>query len=110
MAAVHPRAVRPFGLAEMQGRAARTAEALTPETARPRRRRTVVRLWLPLTPLFLLLAPFALVLALLGYLAPPRLRPDPLFAALSIGALLLALGGTEILVDTPDAYVRLKIL
>ncbi|HEV2532724.1 hypothetical protein [Phenylobacterium sp.] len=118
MSAAYPRAVSHFGLAAMQGRAARTrevttGEALSPETPRPpgvRRRRTVVRLWLPLTPLFLLLAPFALVLALVGYFVPPRLRPDPLIAAVSIGALLLALGGTEILVDTPDAYVRLKIL
>ena len=70
----------------------------------------MVRLWLPLTPLFLLLAPFALVLALFGYLVPPRFRPDPFIAAFSIGELLLALGGTEILVDTADAYVRLKIL
>ena len=30
--------------------------------------------------------------------------------ALSIGAVLLALGGTDILVDTADAHVRLKIL
>jgi peptidoglycan/LPS O-acetylase OafA/YrhL len=74
------------------------------------RRRTMVRLWLPLTPLFLLLAPFALLLAPLGYLAPPRLRPDPFFAVFAIGELLLALGGTDILVDTPDAYVRIKIL
>jgi hypothetical protein len=107
MVAVYPRAVRQFRLAAIQDRAATTGEALSPG---PRRRRTVVRLWLPLTPLFLLLAPFALLLALFGYLVPPRLRPDPFFAAFSIGAVLLALGGTEILVDTADAYVRLKIL
>jgi peptidoglycan/LPS O-acetylase OafA/YrhL len=73
-------------------------------------RRTVVRLWLPLTPLFLLLAPFALLLAPLGYFVPPRLRPDPFFAVFALGELLLALGGTDLLIDTPDAYVRIKIL
>ena len=40
-------------------------------------RRVVVRLWLPLTPLFLLLAPFALLLAPLLYLAPRRSAAGP---------------------------------
>jgi hypothetical protein len=72
--------------------------------------RTVVRLWLPLTPLFWLLAPFPLLLAPLGYLVPPKLRPDPFFLVFTLGELLLALGGTDILVDTTDAHVRLKII
>lgn len=73
-------------------------------------RRTVVRLWLPLTPLFWLLAPFVLAIAPLGYLVPARLRPDPFFAAFAVGELLLALSGTDILVDTADAHVRIRIL
>jgi hypothetical protein len=95
MNAAYPRAVTQFGLAA--------------QSARPRRR-TVVRLWLPLTPLLWLFAPFVLLLAPLGYLVPRRLRPDPFFAAFGLGELLLALGGTDILVDTPDAYVRIKVL
>ncbi|MFL5297121.1 MAG: hypothetical protein ACJ798_12140 [Phenylobacterium sp.] len=111
MTAAYPRAVRHFALAALQGRAANTDQVRPAEPPRPApRRRTVVRLWLPLTPLFLLLAPFALVLALFGYLVPPRWRPDPILAALAIGALLLALSGSDILVDTPDAHVRIKIL
>jgi hypothetical protein len=90
-------------------RAVRRVDRVGPADAAPRRR-TVVRLWLPLTPLFLLLAPFALLLAPLGYLVPPKLRPDPFFAVFALGELLLALGGTDLLIDTPDAYVRLKIL
>jgi len=73
-------------------------------------RRTVVRLWLPLTPILWLLAPVPLLLAPLGYLVPPRMRPDPFFLVFAMGELLLALRGTEVLVDTADAYVRLKIL
>ena len=118
MSAVYPRAVSRFGLAAMQSRAAPVKPApaggevypLRTGMTAPPRRRTVVRLWLPLTPLFVLLAPFALLLALLGYLVPPRWRPDPFFAAFAIGALLLALGGTDILIDTADAHVRIKIL
>ena len=91
--------------------------AAAPRSARsvaPSRRRehapTVVRLWLPLTPLFLLLAPFALILALPAYLVPRRFRPDPYAAAFAVGAVLLALGGTDIRVDAPRAHVRIKIL
>ena len=72
-------------------------------------RRRGVSLWLPLTPLFALLAPFALLLSLLGYLVPPRLRPDPVLAAIALGAVLLSLSGTDVDVDTPDARVRLRI-
>jgi len=78
------------------------------------RRRTVVRLWLPLTPLFLLLSPFALLLAVLAWpflgFAPPAVRANPFTAVLVLGRLLLSLGGTVVEVDTPGALVRLRIL
>ena len=48
-------------------------------------------------------------LSLLGYLVPPRLRPDPVQTALAIGAVLLSLGGTQVLVDCADAKVRIRI-
>jgi hypothetical protein len=108
-----PPAVRRFGYAAAEARASRARravrvapEAMPDATPRPTR----VRLWLPLTPLFILLAPFALTLSLLGYLVPPRLRPDPIQAALAIGAVLLSLGGTQVLVDCVDAKVRIHIL
>ena len=93
-----------------------------PRTPRSAEKRTVVKLWLPLTPLWLLLAPFALLLAPLLLLAP-QLLPDrqggravraaiavrPYRTAFALGAILLALSGTRVDVDTPDAVVRIRI-
>ena len=98
-------------------------------TGRPARRdhttgqrRTVVRLWLPLTPLWIILAPFALLLAPLLTLAPrllrnrPRARAvraslavRPYRTAFALGAVLIAMSGTVVDVDTPDALVRIRI-
>lgn len=124
-----PRAVRHFGLAAMEARAHRAGSAspprpvlapviptpvvpapIVPAPAPPVADRQVkVRLWLPLTPLFLLLAPFAFVLALPCYLIPPRRRPDPILTAFAAGRVLLALGGTFVNVETPGALVRIRI-
>jgi hypothetical protein len=109
-----------FGLAALEARAVRTRRALGPAASTPaparlrppaelQPRRVVVRLWLPLTPLFLLLAPFALLLAPLGYFAPRPYGDRPFAAVLGIGALLLSLGGTVVDVDTPEALVRIRI-
>lgn len=87
---------RPY--AAMQARAARAR-------ADPMR----VRLWLPLTPLFMLLSPFALLLALIAFL-PARLFGVNTFAvAWAVGGLLLSLGGTLVEVDAA-ATIRLKII
>ena len=85
-------------------------------------KRTVVRLWLPLTPLWIILAPFALLLAPLLLLAPPLMphRAEaravraamvvhPYRTAFAVGSALLALSGTSVDVDTPDALVRIRI-
>jgi hypothetical protein len=85
-------------------------------------KRTVVRLWLPLTPLWILLAPFALLLAPLLFLLPPLLpnRPGakamraalavrPFRTAFALGSVLLALSGTVVDVDTPNARVHIHI-
>jgi hypothetical protein len=114
-----PRAVSHFGLAALEARAARTRRAvkrmappmspLAPAQLQPPTRRVVVRLWLPLTPIFLLLAPFALLLAPLGYFAPRPYGERPFAAVLGVGALLLSLGGTVLDVDTRDAFVRIRI-
>jgi hypothetical protein len=71
--------------------------------------RTVVRLWLPLTPLWLVLSPFALLVAPLLMLAPQTRGIRPFRAVFAIGAMLLALSGTEVDVDTADALVRIRI-
>jgi hypothetical protein len=115
-----PRAVSHFGLAALEARAVRTRRAVaamapaqplarTQAPPQPKPRRVVVRLWLPLTPLFLLLAPFALLLAPLGYFAPRPYGDRPFAAVLGVGALLLSLGGTVVDVDTPEALVRIRI-
>src|SRR4051812_27336050 len=98
-----PRAVSHFGLAAMEARAAGSRRVVAPvPPARPLapawperpQRRTVVRLWLPMTPIFLLLSPFAILLSPLMYLAPPPYGYRPLATVLGIGALLMSLGGT----------------
>jgi hypothetical protein len=115
-----------FGLAALEARAARIRAAahamgsvpLGPFPQMPPgpgatpapRRRVAVRLWLPLTPLFLLLAPFALLLAPVIYVCtPPRYRTRPFATAFRIGAVLLSLSGTLVHVDTPDALVSIRI-
>jgi hypothetical protein len=72
-------------------------------------RRTVVRLWLPLTPLWLILSPFAILFAPLLLLAPQTRGIRPYRAAFAVGALLFALSGTVVDVETPDALVRIRI-
>ncbi len=113
-----PRAVSHFGLAAMEARAARSRRIAAPATpARPLapvwperpQRRTVVRLWLPMTAIFLLLSPFAILLSPLIYFAPPPYGYRPFATVMALGRLLLSLGGTVVDVDTPDALVRIKI-
>jgi hypothetical protein len=85
-------------------------------------KRTVVRLWLPLTPLWIILAPFALLLVPLLLLTPPLFpnRPGaralrasiaarPFRTAFRLGAVLIAMSGTSVDVDTRDALVRIRI-
>jgi hypothetical protein len=113
-----PRAIRHFGLANLEARAQRTARVMTqratpvrssPEPRGPRRR-VVIRLWLPLTLLFLLLAPFAFLLAPCIYcFTPPAYRTRPFAAVLGLGQVLLSLGGTVVDVDAPGARVSLRI-
>ena len=113
-----PRAVSHFGLAAMEARAARSARTVAPAApvrplapAWPERpqRRTVVRLWLPMTAIFLLLSPFAILLSPLIYFAPPPYGYRPFATVLGIGRLLLSLGGTVVDIDTADARVLIKI-
>ena len=99
-----PPAVRRFGDVIQEAR------AVDRPVARPVRPPTVIRLWLPLTALFLLLAPFALLLSPFLYFVPRPWRLSPLATVLAVGAFLLALGGTDVDVRTHDAIVRLKIV
>ena len=112
-----PRAVRHFGLAVLEVRERRAAPVAVREAppvildevpATPPRR-VVVRLWIPSTPIFLLLAPFALLLIPLLYLAPPLRRFNCAAAVFILGDTLLALSGTVVDVDTPEALVRIRL-
>jgi hypothetical protein len=114
-----PRAVRHFGLAAMEARAQRTGRTLAPprpsevrpaQIHQPPARRVVVRLWLPMTPVFLLLAPFVFLLAPAIYgFTPPRYRTPPFATALGLGRVLLSLSGALVHVDTPGALVSIRI-
>lgn len=68
-----------------------------------------IGLWLPLTPLFLLLAPLSLLT--LPIVAPLAWRwgANPLVVLAGIGSVLLSLGGTAIVIDGPRATVRILI-
>jgi hypothetical protein len=76
---------------------------------RASRGRTVVRLWLPLTPLFALLSPFALIAAPLLDLHPAGRRARPIRNLWALGTVLLSLSGTLIDIDTPRARVSIRI-
>ena len=69
-------------------------------------------LWLPLTPLFLALAPFALLFCPFVWIAIPRGQrpPNPYAAAIALGGMLVSLGGTVIEVNTRDARVFIRIV
>ncbi len=84
--------------------------ARRPAAAPEARRRMVIRLWLPLTLLWIILAPFALVAAPALTLAPATRRLPPLRAAWAVGRMLLAVSGTLIEIDAPPALVRIHIL
>ncbi len=117
-----PRAIRHFSLANVEARAQRTARAMTQRTAPPVRarpapptepapppRRVVIRLWLPMTAIFLLLAPFAILLSPLIYFAPPPYGLNPFATVMGVGRVLMSLGGTVIDIDSRDALIRIRI-
>ncbi len=120
---VAPRAIGVMGAAVAEARAAagRASErSVTPLRPLPAdrqpppapaipERRTVIRLWLPITLLFLLLAPFAILLSPLLWLVPRNLCPRPITGVFILGAMLLSLGGTSVDVETPDALVRIRL-
>jgi hypothetical protein len=112
-----PRAIRHFSLAAMEGRAERATPRTLPRPVPPpvpapdahrATRRVVVRLWLPTTLIFLLLAPFALLLAPLLYFAPRPYGDRPWATVLAVGHVLLSLSGTVVEVEAPDTLVHIR--
>jgi hypothetical protein len=91
-------------------RVIRLPSARRPRSAlvdRPTRR--TLRLWLPLTPIAALLSPLALVAVALLQPVLRRRGYAPWRAALSLGALLMALSGTLIEVERRDIRIRIAI-
>lgn len=79
-------------------------------TSKGGRRSTAIALWLPLTPLLLLLAPLALLLAAFASLHPRARAAGLLGLVWATGALLASLSGSRIEIDAPPVRVRLGIL
>lgn len=77
--------------------------------ARPRRRPWSLRLWLPVTVLFLLLAPFALAAIPVLWAVAPMGRRNWGPAILTTGAALMALRGTRIEVRTSEINLSLEL-
>jgi hypothetical protein len=73
-------------------------------------RRTAFRLRLPLILVWLLLAPFLIVLSPLLLLGLAVAGLDPFRSLGALLGLLAALGGTRIEVDTPDALVDIHLI
>ncbi|MGH6972077.1 MAG: hypothetical protein ACREEQ_10750, partial [Caulobacteraceae bacterium] len=61
-------------------------------------------------PLWLLMAPFALLLAPALRLAPEGRQVRPYRAAWALGGMLMALSGTLVHVETPAALIHIRIL
>ena len=68
-----------------------------------------LRLWLPLTPLAVLLAPLILLIAGIAVFLPRPLGVNPAQLVLGVGRMLMALNGTEVEVESPHASVLIKI-
>jgi hypothetical protein len=83
-------------------------DTIAPPKPAPRSKR--VRLWLPLplTIVWVLLSPFAMILSVMTWWLPPKYGPlrGPK-AAIAIGALLFALSGTiiEVRDDRTDIFI-----
>lgn len=73
-------------------------------------RRPRVRLWLPLTPILILLSPLLLLVAGIAVFLPRPLGMNPAHLVLGVGRMLLALNGTHVEVESPHASVLIKIL
>jgi hypothetical protein len=90
----------------------RRAERLRWRLVRPpeeSKLRRPLRLWLPLTPLFVLLAPLVLLIMGIAVFLPRPLGVNPAQMMLGVGRMLMALNGTQVEVESPHASVLIKI-
>ncbi|HEX5379639.1 MAG TPA: hypothetical protein VFW47_13760 [Phenylobacterium sp.] len=77
-----------------------------PEESRLRR---PLRLWLPLSPILILLSPLLLLALGIAVFLPRPLGVNPAHVVLGVGRVLLALNGTQVEVESPRASVLIKI-
>jgi hypothetical protein len=82
---------------------------VTPAASRRRRQPWPLRLWLPVSLLFILLAPFAIAAIPVLWLIAPLGRRDWAGAVFTVGAALLALHGTRIDVRTTDLNLSIEL-
>jgi hypothetical protein len=92
----------------MHDRAERLRWRERPRPAGARRPR--LRLWLPLTPILILLSPLLLLIAGIAVFLPRPLGMNPAQFVLGVGRVLMALNGTHVEVESPHASVLIKIL
>jgi len=69
----------------------------------------VLRLWIPLTPLVILLAPVAMLAAPLAHRQARARGMNPWVAAWALGAVLRSLSGTSVDVETRAARIHLRL-
>lgn len=96
-------------LEKMRGRAELLRWRTVPRVRKPGPRRDI-NLWLPLTPLLILLSPLLLLAAGIAVFLPRPLGGNPAMVVLGVGRMLMALSGTEVEVDSRAANVHVKIL
>jgi hypothetical protein len=82
---------------------------VTPAATRRPRRPWSIRLWLPVSVLFILAAPFALAAIPVLWLAAPLGRRNWAPAVFAVGAALMALHGTRIDIRTSDITVSIAL-
>lgn len=76
--------------------------------ARPKRDRAI-RLWIPVTPILLLLSPVILLAMGVAVFLPKPLGVNPAEMVLGIGRFLASLNGTEVDVEQERRSIRIRL-
>lgn len=90
-------------------RALRPMRDVTPAASRRPPRPWTLRLWLPVSILFVLLAPFAVAAIPVLWIVAPLGRRNWAGAVFTLGAALMALHDTRIDIRTPDTTLSIDL-
>lgn len=102
--------VKPFGTSRLVNvTPRRTPIAHRERSAASATKKRQLNLWLPLTALFIVLAPFGVLLCLLGSPLLARRGINPIVFAAAIGAILLSIGGTRLQIASAKANVNIRV-